>query len=587
MLEYDPSYAITLVTVVFCALTFTVLAVSLWRERRLRFKSVLAAFTVVCTAAFLTSLLLTVAPGWALPISAARALVTGMIPALLLHLVSQGRSSRLRTAFYAFSAVLALALALEDAELVSLPFADVAPAILLGTASALGLVLVSAPGRSQRMWYRILLTMTIGASAASLISRSPMTELASDYLLLGFFCISLYYQERLIFFDLLLKRAVFFCLALVTLTALCVWQGAPDPLGFALLLVPLWMLAAFTDAGLGKIIDRVFLGRLYGPVDAEHLFLSEMQAASSEEDLRSRSTRCLSAIFQGTAEVSFAEGKPAQAGNLRAMVADLPQVGWVAIGPRQSGISYMSDDRRLFQSLAETLKVMLQNVRFREVQRCQQQREEQLRTLASRAELKALRAQINPHFLFNALNAIAGLIPSQPELADQTVERLAQVFRYTLRNSESEWVRLEQEVEFVTAYLEVEQAKFGERLAIEVSVHPDAAHVPLPAMCIQPLIENALKHGVSSVVQRGEVRLLCTVQGEMLNIEVWDNGPGFPRGFTLAASPGYALANIAERLRGYYGETAQLSWNSEENLTRVRLRIPCRAAALTVEERPT
>ena len=87
---------------------------------------------------------------------------------------------------------------------------------------------------------------------------------------------------------------------------------------------------------------------------------------------------------------------------------------------------------------------------------------------ASRSELKALRAQINPHFLFNALNAIAGLIHKNPLRADKTVERLADVFRYTLRRSENEWTLLEEEMEFVRAYLEVEQARFGKRLQFQI-----------------------------------------------------------------------------------------------------------------------
>jgi LytS/YehU family sensor histidine kinase len=96
-------------------------------------------------------------------------------------------------------------------------------------------------------------------------------------------------------------------------------------------------------------------------------------------------------------------------------------------------------------------------------------------------------------------------------------------------------------------------------------------------MCIQPLVENALRHGVSRVEGRGEVRLSCAIDGDALTIEVSDNGPGFPRGFTLGASPGHALRNIDERLRGYYGEMGRLSWNAAAGLTRVSLRIPCQA----------
>ena len=236
----------------------------------------------------------------------------------------------------------------------------------------------------------------------------------------------------------------------------------------------------------------------------------------------------------------------------------------------------MSDDRRLFDSLAQTLAVVIENVHFREQQQQHHEREQQLRLLASRAELKALRAQINPHFLFNALNAIAGLIPRQPDLADRTVEELAQVFRYTLRKSENEWVRLDEEVEFVTAYLRVEQARFGDRLRVTVDIVPQATLVPIPAMCIQPLVENAVRHGASLVEAGGLVELRATVEDQSLRLEVCDNGPGFPDGFSLTGSAGHGLRNVAERLRGYYGEAALLRWESGAEMTRVWLRVPCR-----------
>ena len=577
MPEYDLVYAATLVTVAFCALMFSVLALFFWREGRSRRGSVFAVFTLACAAAFLTNLLLTIAPGWATPATEALDLVTGMIPALLLHLASQGRKSRVRTAFYGASAAMAIALAMDDAGLVSIPFGELAPAILLATASVLGLILLSVRMHRQGTWYRVLLVLTLATTAIGMIRRSPLTDLAPDYLLLGFFCVTLYYQERLIFFDLLIKRGMFFCVCLTALVAFFVLRRSSDPLAGALLLTPLWLLAPWIDRRLGRFVDRVFLRRRYSEAEAERMFTTELQASSGEEDLRSRVECCLSAIFQTSAEVMFTSGPLTQEKNPHAMVADLEQHGWAAVEPRASGIPFMSDDRRLFRSLAGTLAVVLENVRFREQQQRQQEREEQLRLLASRAELKALRAQINPHFLFNALNAIAGLIPSQPELADQTIEGLAQIFRYTLRKSESEWVRLDEEVEFVAAYLRVEQARFGERLAVHVSVQPNAGAIQVPAMCIQPLVENALRHGVSCLEGRGEVRLLCAIHGDTLAIEVSDNGAGFPRGFTLAASSGHALRNIAERLKGYYGEMGGLSWDDTEGLTRVSMQIPCQA----------
>jgi LytS/YehU family sensor histidine kinase len=237
----------------------------------------------------------------------------------------------------------------------------------------------------------------------------------------------------------------------------------------------------------------------------------------------------------------------------------------------------MSDDHRLLQSLTRTLSVVLDNVRFRD-------REQQLRLLASRAELKALRAQINPHFLFNALNSIAGLIQDQPALADETIEQLAQVFRYTLRKSETEWVRLEEEIEFITAYLRVEQARFGHRLRVEVEIDPAAASVPVPAMTVQPLIENAIKHGASNVEGPATVTLRARVEAGVLAIEVRDNGPGFPPGFTMNGS-GHGLRNVAERIHGYYGDVARLEWSNEEGQTRVSLTIPRRTSVASNDRR--
>ena len=118
---------------------------------------------------------------------------------------------------------------------------------------------------------------------------------------------------------------------------------------------------------------------------------------------------------------------------------------------------------------------------------------------ASRSELKALRAQINPHFLFNALNSIAGLIHRDPAVADRTIEQLADVFRYALRGAESEWALLDDELDFVRAYLEVERARFGERLHVEVEIEEAARGARVPTMIVQTLVENAVKHGAASV----------------------------------------------------------------------------------------
>lgn len=227
------------------------------------------------------------------------------------------------------------------------------------------------------------------------------------------------------------------------------------------------------------------------------------------------------------------------------------------------------------QSLAGSLSIVLDNIRYRTEGLRQREREQHLRWLAGRAELKALRAQINPHFLFNALNSIAGLIRTEPRLADETIEQLAHVFRYTLRNSESEWAPLDEEMDFVAAYLRVEKARFGERLQLEFLLDDAAQGSLIPAMTIQPLVENAIKHGVRAVAGGGTVGIRTRVEQGCLLVEVHDSGPGFPPGFSIDdEGEGHGLRNVLERLRGYYGDVARLCWESGAGGTRVTLCLP-------------
>ena len=288
----------------------------------------------------------------------------------------------------------------------------------------------------------------------------------------------------------------------------------------------------------------------------------------------------LGAIFRARAKVQFQplprvkEVEPEDDSLTVLLPANGPALS-IVVSPRPDGIPFLSDDRRLLQSLAGALAVVLENVHFREDQRLQKEREQQLRLLASRAELKALRAQINPHFLFNALSVITGLVQNRPELAAETVEELAQVFRYALRKSGSEWVPLAEEVEFVRAYLRVEQARFGERLNIDLQVDPAAGGIAIPAMIIQPLIENAIRHSISDLDRGARLTLQVTLEEDLVAVEVFDTGPGFPAHFALEnCAEGHGLRNVNERLRGYYGDAARLSWESAPDGTRVRLILP-------------
>jgi signal transduction histidine kinase len=603
MSGYQLLYLVSLVTFTFGALTFSVLAVSwaVWGKRASR---PLTAFTALCAAAFVANLLLwaanAVAPGsrWTEALGLVAGLATGLLPPLLLHIIWRQEESGLAfprlwkaglIILYLACAVAALGRGLAPAELADR--LENVPAIVLGVTGAAGLAglfLTRRPAKPQearqRCWYRVLLTLMPVSAALGL-------EQAADYLLLAFFAVTLYYRERLAFFDVLIKRGVFFALALAGLTfffvtAPPVYERLPAdwsrPWICALLLTPLWLAAPWVYRRLAQGIDHFWLGRPYSPAEAERQFVGDVQLSSSEAELRVHAAASMRSIFRTAVEVRFDGGAEPPESPEDGLAATIDQrdgrAGWVALEPRPDALPFLSDDRRLVQSLARTLGVVLENVRFREQRRQQEEREQQLRLLASRAELRALRAQINPHFLFNALNAIAGLIPDDPALADETVEQLAQVFRYTLRKSEKEWTRLDDEVEFVRAYLLVEQARFGGRLRVEFDIEARAEAAPIPAMSIQPLIENAVKHGVGAVEGPATVKLRAYLEDEELRVEVCDNGPGFPPGMALADSDGHGLRNVAQRLQGYYGAAARLWWENGPDGTRVFLSIPRQGA---------
>ncbi len=589
----------------FGALTFSTLAALYWgthRPRKPGASAVLPAFTLVCAIAFLNSV--------AFRSTLLNALAAGLVPALILHLVLEMESPCLpphrawrwmAMAFYAAAAAPLLE-GLHETGFLQAPWADAlyrAPAALLGAASVAGLaVQVSAlasarrptepMARAHRLWTAILLALLAACAAVSWSGFGAALGSLPDYLLLLFFCVTLYYRERLVFFDVLVKRGVFLAAGLALLTFSFPAAGR-SPLTFAAGFLVCWLTAPWIYARLERAIDRVWLRRSWSPAEAERRFLGEIQIAATEEELRQNAARSLSAIFRAPADVRFDRSAPPEPDSpgdrlIAELKRDGARLGHIRLAARSNGIPYLSDDRRLVESLARSLAVLLENVRFRDDRRRQQEREaareRELRLLASRAELKALRAQINPHFLFNALSVIGGLLHYQPELADETVERLAQVFRYTLRKSESEWVALGEEVEFVTAYLRVEQARFGERLRLEFDVDPGAAQVQIPAMSIQPLVENAIKHGISASDGCGTVGLRVSgapsgpQPGDALLVEVLDSGPGFPPGFSLeTAASGHGLRNVAERLRGYYGDRARLLWENGPR-TRVAFSIP-------------
>ena len=198
---------------------------------------------------------------------------------------------------------------------------------------------------------------------------------------------------------------------------------------------------------------------------------------------------------------------------------------------------------------------------------------EQARAELARAELRALRAQINPHFLFNTLNSIAELIRANPDAAEDLTTRLAEVFRYTLQGSAETQVSLAQELAFVRGYLEIERARFGDRLRVEESIEPGLDGLAIPSLLLQPIVENAIHHGIATRPAGGTIAIAARKDGDLLTLEVGDDGPGLDP-TAPPAGQGFGLHSVRERLRAA-GPPHALAIDTPPNGgTRVRITLP-------------
>jgi hypothetical protein len=189
------------------------------------------------------------------------------------------------------------------------------------------------------------------------------------------------------------------------------------------------------------------------------------------------------------------------------------------------------------------------------------------------AELQALRMQLHPHFLFNALNGISALIPRDPEAADEMLSRLGQLLRKSLDRREAQTVPLREELAFLDDYLELERLQYADRLSVTVAVPEALLDLPVPALLLQPLVENALRHGLAPKAEGGTLRLAASRREGRLLLAVEDDGYGLPD----PLQEGHGLRQVRERLRLNYGAAASFDLRPRAGGgTRAELELPLR-----------
>jgi signal transduction histidine kinase len=196
---------------------------------------------------------------------------------------------------------------------------------------------------------------------------------------------------------------------------------------------------------------------------------------------------------------------------------------------------------------------------------------ERASTMALEARLGALESRLQPHFLFNTLNAISALIQADPERAERTVERLAALMRFSLDAAQRGLIPLAEELTIVGDYLEIERTRLGERLAYALQVEPEVTACAIPPLAVQTLVENAVKHAIAPRPGGGRVRVEAAAVGDDVVLSVWDDGPGFA---AEALRPGHGLDNLRGRLGARYGPRARLTIGQRDGGTLVTVSLP-------------
>jgi two-component system LytT family sensor kinase len=543
----------------------------------------------------------------------------GFLPAVVVHSLLEGRETAAErrvirpaiAAAYALSSVAAamqLVAALEGHRMPSRPALWLLTGGFTALTALLLLVTRHQPISRRGVWVAALSVFAVSALHFGRHDQNESwwIELLGHQASLPLALAILHQDYRFALADLFLKNAIALLLLMGlslalfsgAMVPLASWQGSSgvwDPRAIVLL-IALWMATALAFSPLRRfaerVVDRVVLRRpdydAVLTVFARALDASETEAAVIEEiSTAIRSALGVTKVRPMEDLLSNADQRLAITGpELRTWVPDAaaalllrlrtvePPHAALLLGPLAAGRRLLSDDLRLMESMSRLAARRIDSLRVAQERVERNLREGEMQRLAAEAELRALRAQLNPHFLFNALTTIGYLIQTAPPRALETLLRLTTVLRGVLRRSTTEFSTLGEEIDLISSYLEIEHARFEDRLNVAIDVPTPIRDRTIPTLLLQPLVENAIKHGLAPRARGGAVRVTGRLEGSRLRITVSDSGVGFdptvPRG-----GAGVGLRSVAERLRVHYHSLATLDIQSSEGMgTVVEITLP-------------
>lgn len=556
------------------AILFGIFLVLLWRggpaPRSGRVTITAAAIALFWNSASLIALAWPGATGQWLPVVAMGAL--SLLPALLLDLGLDGSPRAVVLAGYLLGGS-AAALHFAERYWPGLPIHQRALWLTAGGFALLTLAgWIAGPGaRRHRLAAMavVLFSLTFGHFHDDGAHTAWPLELAIHHAGIPLCLFVLAQDYRFLLLDAFLRFLA--NLALAGLFTFAAWKGAAaagwtaasiaaDPRRLALAAVSACLLFALYAAA-RPIIQRLLTRLVFRRATLDST-LGRLRPAQivSEHEFLDRAAAIIAAHFRAADWHWSAGAHPEHAeGAAVRITADRTLV----LGRRPGGMRYLSEDHAELSQLAAAAHGRLE-----------QFRESEMARLVSQAELRALQSQIHPHFLFNALNTLYGVIPREAQGARRTVLNLADIFRYFLRHEQA-MIALREEIAIVRAYLEIEQLRLGPKLRTEFDVDPNALELRIPVLSLEPLVENAVKHGIAALPEGGLVRVEARVRDGGLLVAVTDSGPGL----APESRDGVGLDNVRRRLALCVGVDARLDIARENGTTRAGFRIPLESAS--------